>query len=52
VARVGSPAAVEEARGVLGDARRRLYRLLADDEATSPTASAAGTSDETEAPTA
>ena len=39
VGRVGSPSAVEEARLVLADARRRLYRLLADDEAASPTAS-------------
>ena len=36
VSRVGSPAAIAEAREVLDDARRRLYRLLADDEA--PTA--------------
>jgi hypothetical protein len=31
VARVGSPAAVEAAATVLADARRSLYRLLADD---------------------
>jgi DNA-binding PadR family transcriptional regulator len=40
VSRVGSPAAREEARKVITDARRSLYRLLADDE--TPT-----TSDET-----
>ena len=32
VSRVGSPAATAEARKVLTDARRSLYRLLADDE--------------------
>ncbi len=32
VVRVGSPAAVDEARKVLTDARRSLYRLLAEDE--------------------
>lgn len=31
VARVGSPAATAEAETVLADARRRLYRILADD---------------------
>ena len=31
VARVGSPATVEAAATILGDARRNLYRLLADD---------------------
>ena len=31
--RVGSPAARDEASKVLTDARRSLYRLLADDEA-------------------
>ena len=44
VSRVGSPAAVAEARTVLDDARRRLYRLLADDEAV-PTAAADADSD-------
>jgi len=34
VTRVGSPAAVGEARTILTDARRQLYRLLADDETT------------------
>ncbi len=34
VSRVGSPAAREEASKVLTDARRALYRLLADDDAT------------------
>ena len=33
VARVGSPKAVDEARRILTDARRSLYRLLAEDEA-------------------
>ena len=32
VQRMGSPAAQAEARRILADARRRLYRLLADDE--------------------
>ena len=32
VQRMGSPAAQTEARRILVDARRRLYRLLADDE--------------------
>ena len=32
VSQVGSPASVDAAREVLADARRRLYRLLADDE--------------------
>jgi DNA-binding PadR family transcriptional regulator len=32
VQRMGSPAAQAEARTILVDARRRLYRLLADDE--------------------
>ena len=40
VSRVGTPTARDEARKVLTDARRALYRLLAEDE------SAAGTSDE------
>ena len=35
VARVGSPATVEAAATILSDARRSLYRLLADDTATS-----------------
>ena len=34
VNRVGSPAARDEAGKVLTDARRALYRLLADDDAT------------------
>ena len=33
VTRAGSPAAVEEARRVLTDARKALYRILADDDA-------------------
>jgi len=33
VTRVGSPTAIGEARTILTDARRQLYRLLADDEA-------------------
>jgi len=37
VARVGSPAAAEAARRVLGDARRALYRLLAEDAAEAST---------------
>jgi DNA-binding PadR family transcriptional regulator len=37
VTRVGSPAARDEARKVLTDTRRALYRLLADDETTSET---------------
>jgi Transcriptional regulator PadR-like family len=32
VNRVGSPKAIEEARDILVDARKRLYRLLADEE--------------------
>jgi len=32
VGRVGSPSAIAEARTVLAETRRRLYRLLADDE--------------------
>jgi DNA-binding PadR family transcriptional regulator len=32
VQRMGSPAAQAEARRILADARRRMYRLLADDE--------------------
>ncbi len=38
VTRVGSPAAREDARRILTDARRALYRLLADDETASPEA--------------
>ena len=37
VARVGSPATVEAAATILSDARRSLYRLLADDAATPDT---------------
>lgn len=33
VSRVGSPKAVDDARRILTDARRSLYRLLAEDEA-------------------
>jgi DNA-binding PadR family transcriptional regulator len=32
VAQVGSPGSLDQARDILTDARRRLYRLLADDE--------------------
>jgi DNA-binding PadR family transcriptional regulator len=32
VAHVGSPGSLDQARDILTDARRRLYRLLADDE--------------------
>ena len=32
VHRMGSPVARDEARRILGDARRQMYRLLADDE--------------------
>jgi DNA-binding PadR family transcriptional regulator len=32
VAEVGSPRSLEQAREILSDTRRRLYRLLADDE--------------------
>jgi DNA-binding PadR family transcriptional regulator len=32
VSRVGSPAAVDEARTILTDARKALYRILADDQ--------------------
>jgi DNA-binding PadR family transcriptional regulator len=38
VARVGSPAAADAARTVLTDARRSLYRILADDGQAAPTA--------------
>ncbi len=34
VARVGTPAAQDSARTILTDARRSLYRLLADDDVT------------------
>ena len=34
VSRVGSPAAIEAASTILADARRQLYRLLADDAPT------------------
>lgn len=37
VMRVGSPAANDAARTVLTDARRRLYRILADDAASTDT---------------
>lgn len=37
VRRIGTPEANDTAREILTDARRRLYRLLADDEA-EPTA--------------
>ncbi len=48
VNRVGSPAARDEARKVLADARRSLYRILADDGTTDDTAddTAADTADE------
>lgn len=46
VARVGSPAAVETAATILADARRGLYRLLADD--TSAPAGTTGAADETD----
>lgn len=36
VARAGSPTAVDEAATILADARRRLYRLLADDPGSTP----------------
>ena len=38
VARNGSDAEVDQARGVLDEARRSLYRILADDPADSPDA--------------
>ncbi len=37
VTRVGSPATIEAAATILSDARRSLYRLLADDAQTSDT---------------
>ena len=37
VARVGSPATVEAAATILSDARRSLYRLLAEDGTTPDT---------------
>ncbi len=40
VGQVGSPRSVDAAREILTDARRRLYRLLADDETPAPPASA------------
>ena len=43
VARVGSPAIVEAAATILSDARRSLYRLLADDATTPDTAATAET---------
>jgi DNA-binding PadR family transcriptional regulator len=39
VQRMGSPAAQAEARRILADARRRIYRLLAEDEETSDSSS-------------
>jgi DNA-binding PadR family transcriptional regulator len=35
VAQVGSPGTLDQARGILTEARRQLYRLLADDESES-----------------
>jgi DNA-binding PadR family transcriptional regulator len=43
VSRVGSQAARDEARKVLTDARRALYRLLADDETTAETSAETAT---------
>ncbi len=48
VQRMGSPAAQAEARRILTDARRRMYRLLADDE---EAGGPAGDPDETPAAT-
>jgi DNA-binding PadR family transcriptional regulator len=42
VAEVGSARSLEQAREILTDARRRLYRLLADDEAPEAAAAAEG----------
>ena len=48
VAEVGSPRSLDQAREILIDARRRLYRLLADDEV--PATAAATAADEAPEP--